>query len=146
MELNERINFLKELRDFYKSLPEDEPAHVKFMPMEVMIELFEKIDIKDYSIDDIVSAFLDSDMNKKVIEDFDFSKDELEFFFWGMWATIGIIKWEEKIIDSNKKMLEESLKIKQELEEIKAEKDKREKEDQIEWLKAEINIRIYKDK
>jgi hypothetical protein len=85
-------------------------------------------------------------MNKKVMKEFEFSKEEIEYFFWGMWATIGILKWDQRVIDSNKKMLEDCSKIKQELEEITAGKDREEKEDQIEWLKAEINIRIYKDK
>jgi hypothetical protein len=81
MNLQEKINFLTELRDFYKSLPEDMPAHVKFMPMETMLELLEMINLEDYSIDDIVSAFLDSDMNKKVMKEFEFSKEEIEYFF-----------------------------------------------------------------
>lgn len=146
MNLEEKITLLKELRDFYKSLPKDMSAHIKFMPMEAMLELLEMIDLEDYSIDDIVSAFLDSDMNKKVIKEFEFSKEEMEYFFGGMWAAIGILKWDQRVIDSNKKMLEDCSKIKQELEEIRAKKDREEKEDQIEWLKAEINIRIYKGK
>ena len=146
MNLEEKITLLKELRDFYKSLPEDMSAHVKFMPIETMLELLEMVNLDEYSLEEIVNAFLDEDMMEKVIKKSDFTQEELEYFFGGVWAAIWILKWDQKIIDSNKKMLGDCSKIKQELEEITAKKDREEKEDQIEWLKAEINIRIYKDK
>lgn len=143
MTLQERIELLEKLKDFYEWV--EWPAWVKHMPMEAMLDCLGWIEnLSEEVLDEVITEFLDDEQNQKVIKKFNFNEEELEYFLWWLWATVGILKWEKLIIDSNIKMMEDYKKLEKELENVKAEEDRIEKEKAIDEIKAEITIRFKK--